>query len=540
MNLIHTQFWFTSITWQRVAGYFSVFIYIFLFFIARYPFYRYLPVPLPIVADGTEYYQIYKHIISGLPRFYIITPTYPLFISFIHEFFSEKAIALYVGQSFVTFFSGILLISSVFKYYKKCAPFVCLALAIFLNQDATLRFETASFPQSLMISLSFAFIAFLIGVLNRPNWFNAVIMSACVVFLVLLKSSQIFFLPILTLIIIYLALIRRKQISLLIVVCCSLPLLTYAGYNYFTIKQFTIISIGGLEEAAKQKVFDNTAQNFFYKVGAELPQWHPVYKIHHSADLDTLQQAYLTARWGTTLKKDTLRHVLNMEVIYEMKETVNVDSVVLNNNAFTQTERVWYLSQKDSLEGIIINFYPRGWKMHKDYVLNYFLNSRRKAPSFYYSEIQWRYENFFITRAWAQRYDLNNQRVKERLSFLLRELYMPAPGSMAQFQIQYNKMTSDFFFKLYDFYNLKAGRMLARNIVWLYTYFFLAIITILLFVTRFRNPHLFFLFLLVLIHLGSCLIHAIWGDPLNRYSHATEFIPFLLLAFCPLLFMKKK
>lgn len=541
MNTLQVQQSFFRANRQSLVTNCSILIYVFLFFIARYPFYQYLPVPLPIVADGSEYYRVYSEMLQGTPRFDIITPGYPFFLYVVHEFFSEQGIALYIGHSIVTFLSGLLFLFATLKYYKKCLPFASIALSLFLCQDAALRFETASFPQALMIATGLLFFAFLMGVLNKPNHFNMLMLSLSAVYLVTLKSSQMFMLPIVGVLVCYLFILNRKKIALWIFIYTTFPLLLYAGYNYRTINQFTIIASGILEaDAQKQKTVTTQQQDFFYKIGSELPEWHPINWIHHSKNLDTLHSAYLTCRWGTFLEPDSDRQALNLRVLFEMNETVNVDSIVLKNSRFTSEERNWYAVNKDSLTGYIINFYPREWKRMKVYALNYFLNIKRNSPLFYYSEIEWRYVNFYVTRAWAKRYDLSNPKVAGKISFVMRELYSPERRDIAQYNVQSELMKENFFFKLYDLLNLKLIRPIARNILWVYIYLFLTAVVVVSFLLNYRNANLMFLLALSLFHLGSCLLHAIWGDPLNRYSHATEFIPYLLVAFSPLLFMRKK
>src|SRR5688572_702107 len=215
---------------KNITGVHLLFILLFsvLFIVSRYPFYKYVPFPLPVVADGSEYYKTYQGILSGEAHFDLITPGYPFFICFVHEFFSEKAIALYFAQSLVTFFAALLLLFCTFRYYRVCVPFVSIALTLFLCQDMVLRFETASFPQSLMIVSAFAFLSFLMSVLHRPKLINVVLMCASVVFMLFLKSSQMFMLPITMLVICYCLVVHRKKAALCIVICISIPLLIYA------------------------------------------------------------------------------------------------------------------------------------------------------------------------------------------------------------------------------------------------------------------------------------------------------------------------
>lgn len=524
--------------WLYYAG---LLLFTLLFIASRYPFYKYFPIPLSVVADGSDYYRIYSQFLHGTPRFDIITPGFPAFIYVIHEFFSEKGIALYYGLSIVSFLSALFFLHTTRKYYKNCFFFVSIALTFYLCQDSTLRFETATFPQSLMISSALVFFAALMGVLNKPGYLNMLLLGFSAFYLITLKSSQMFILPIVALLIFYLLLLNKKSVAAGILTFFGFPLLIFAAYNYATFNQFTVIAAGLVDEGAqKQRTFSDTEQQFFYKIGAELPAWHPIYWIHHSDHLDSLHAAYLTCRWGTLLEKDSFRQDLRLRVLFEMDQTINVDSLLRAKNIFTEEEKNWYARNKDSLTGFPINFYPREGKRLKTYVANYLLNIRRNAPLFYYSEIKWRYSNFYVTRAWAKRYNLSDPKVGGKIAFVLRELYDPPLRTMAQYDAQYAVMQQDLVFKFYDVLNMRIIRPLTRGIFWLYAYFALSIAAFVLFLLHPNKVHLVFLLALSLFHAGSCLLYSIWGDPLDRYSHATEFIPYLLLAFSPLLFLKKK
>lgn len=532
---------FRKIFLSDAFSYGCILLYALIFVLARYPFYRYFPVPLAVVADGADYYRVYNEMLRGTAHFDIITPGYPFFIYIVHEFFSEKGIALYLGHSVITLLASLFFLFTIKRYYRQCLPPAALALILYLCQDSALRFETATFPQALMVATGFFFFAFTIRVLHRPNHVSMFLLSVSAVYMITLKSSQMFMLPLVGLLLAYFFILNKKNVALWICAYTAFPLLVYAGYNYMTFKQFTVISPGILDaEAQKQRIFSKQEQDFFYKIGAHLPAWHPITWIHHSNDLDSLQSAYLTCRWGTYLEKDSSSSALLLRVLFEMDQTVNIDSLLAANTAFSPEERNWYAQNKDSITDFPINFYPRsGSRKLKIYVLNYLLNIKRNAPLFYYSEIKWRYENFYITRAWAKRYDLTNPKVSEDIARVLREMYDPPLRNMKQFEAEYAQMKDDFFFKLYDIANSGFIRPFARSVLWLYLYIFITLAAAIAFLLNFRNGNLAFLLVLSLFHLGSCLLYSIWGDPISRYSYATEMVPYLLLAFFPLLFSKQ-
>ncbi len=100
---------------------------------------------------------------------------------------------------------------------------------------------------------------------------------------------------------------------------------------------------------------------------------------------------------------------------------------------------------------------------------------------------------------------------------------------------QYAAMTGHLFFKVYDILNIRFIRPFTRNIVWAYLFLLVGAATIVIYLLHLRNEAAFFMLTLLMIYMGSNLVYALWSFSLDRYSHPTEFIPYLMVAFLPFL-----
>ncbi len=519
---------------------FFVLVYFLLFFISRYPFYKFFPVPLMVAADGGAYYHLVNQIVEGKAAFGRITAGYPLFILLVH-FFSGKAIALYVAQSAVALLSGLFFITRVFRHFKAFTPLACVALAMFMMQDGTLRNETASFPESLIISSLLIFLGLLLEVLYKPGKISSLLLGGIAAYIILLKSSGIFMAVIVFLLIVFLLMRKDYKTPVIVFLGFFLPLMIYAVYNKATINRFSVLSTERLDGKRKSSHLPevpgtdaHTTRNLFYKMGRQFPAGHPVFTLHHSKNCDTLWSAYVSSRFGTLTVKDSLTGNLFAFVRFEAFNGVNLDSLIMHGE-FSEAEKQWFAQHSASLDGNKVKFHPGGLDKIKVSIVGYFRNISRNHPIFYYSEVPYRYEHIFITREWSTRaVELTGGTMDNRKS-LMREYFMPEPRTMDDYKAQYEAMTVHLFFKVYDILNIRFIRPFTRNIVWAYLFLLAGAVTVVIYLLHLRNEAAFFMLTLLMIYMGSNLVYALWSFSLDRYSHSTEFIPYLMVAFLPFL-----
>lgn len=226
----------------------QLFFYLLLLFVScliRIPYFFYLSEP-DFGGDIDKYYAVASYLTSekvktvGYP-----SVGYPFFLR-ICELIYNKAYVVVIGQNILCVFSLSLFYFGVTNFFKKYFAYVSIILIGFSTANATLVYESAYYPESILSSLLIISLALLFYFLNSKKIIILYILSFIIVLAITVRPTSLVFYMMFFLFLIWIIYTKIVTIKKGVFILTTLVFLSisFALYNFSSpiYKQFNIIT----------------------------------------------------------------------------------------------------------------------------------------------------------------------------------------------------------------------------------------------------------------------------------------------------------
>jgi hypothetical protein len=218
------------------------------FAIGRWGLWFFFPFPF-LGADGFEYLELSREIQNGIfPSFHFIGAGYPLFISFA-QIFNDGLIPIMLLQQLLSIALSLWL---VYIFRKDVVMLLGATIfgIIYCTSDKLIRWEASIFPDSIMASGLLASAILVYYTLNSPRNLYSGLLGLLVFFLIAVRSSAVFLMPLVILLSLLLIWKRERIKGLVLIGSFSLALLGMSAYNaVFSLEQqFNFLTYGRMSK----------------------------------------------------------------------------------------------------------------------------------------------------------------------------------------------------------------------------------------------------------------------------------------------------
>ncbi len=509
----------------------SIVVLAIFFIIGRWSIWNYFPFAL-IYSDSCEYFELAFYIHQHQwPSFHFIGGGYPLFIALLKGIYDHPMSVVY-GQQFLSFFSVILLL---YSFRNNIFLFLSSFLfgVIYLISDTTIKWEIAIFTESLFSSLFLLATSLLYLTCTKKHWVFPLLLGFIFFYVMFMRSSAIFVLPIAIIISTYLLwkknLVKAGYFLLSLSLLCFL--LAFYNLHISLDHQFSILTYGRFKyqegvfvnskvrknpDIHKESAMVLSPQSRFLVqkiIKQSLPHNNPIHIRYFSWDLAEYTKAIIRTRYGVyaDLHNDSLF----------VCARGNGEDVVCNQLFWNEP------ISNDSMYFLISN-----------YSMNYGLSKIKSFLAFHHN-LKLNYDqayfgmaiNAYRTMGIRSNNFISSLGESEEGAALLHYILGKANtfSDTIGFENRWAKMSENFIFRLYDKWNERINKKIFRNVLWVLTSTLAFVFTIFqfLYFKRLEPVDLLILFLGFLL-IGSSLIFTFYGNPLPRYSFSTEFCYYLI------------
>lgn len=509
--------------------YISLTLILFSGIFVRFFFFYYTPLP-EFYADAVSYGELATKIFSGeLPLFHWRAPLYPIFIAVVN-FFDESLISLFFAQSLLTISTAMLVVYWIHKSIPKITYYVTIAFLLFICSNRSIYFDNAIFAESLYTNIIILFFGSMVyGIVkdSRKAWIGA---STFFGLLILVRPSGLFLVPLLALIILYM-LWNNKGYRMIVslILPGGLIILSLAAYNKGTFGQFSLSASGPINLLGTTLTYQNTSHEYPENVNKaiqeelfdKIPQ-REIDLVRNSYNLDTLKRVF-----GENYLRLTPLYGKIAQGIYDDPSHMVVINPILSKmtkNAISEHPELYF-------KFFIAMFYE------------FFTCFPDRDYFFYAGNIPMRYHSFYVdTHLFDVDWTFQTNGVITEWQKKVTFKEFAQDECPYDFEESYAKLQSNIFFKVYDWYWYNIHQVLFRNILWVVLFFITFLYALIINVKyRFKDKA-------ALIVLSICLINILSGVLISmveeilpqRYPFPTEFCYFMVVAFLPLLLMRKK
>jgi len=482
------------------------------FAVTRAPYFWYNP-RVDLSLDSRSYLDVANLFRDGKwPQLLLRTPGYPLFILLVRSCV-DRLIAVIFVQNLLSFLAALCLVYSVYRLRRPLALPAALAMCGFLGSSQVLIYDISLLTESLYTSTIILVVAclFLGFALDRAAFFS--LASALMAWAILIRPAAAYFAVIFAVVLAYLIWNRfRRGAILAFLAPFPALLLGLCAYNRATAGQFVI-----------------TASAESNLAGATLLFWEPDPRLPPQVNkaLERLPDSY--GKMGITQEELKL-----VRTSWDPGPLFDVYTKAYNR-------LVW-----SSGYGTGHQFGAGDYFQSRKYVRDASIIAIRRHPVLYAKYVWVNLVMFF--GGVGYKFDIQSSLEyratgpipsEVRATDLEREGGRPA-ASM-QTAAERGPASSDVPASEYFVRKLELGwqglhGFVFQNVAWAWAYFAITALSLVQLVrSRGRHPGAFLLVVLTLVPLGASLVVCLVEEALDRYSYPTQFVYYMSVALCPLL-----
>ncbi len=484
------------------------------FVITRTAFFVSYPM-VGLSPDTASYTSLTEAMRNGTwPHFIIRTPGYPLLLWLVTAI-ANRWIAVVFVQCLLSLAGALCVVYSVSRLSRSLILPATVAMCAFLGSSQVLIYDTVALSDSFYTSSILFAVAFLLLAFaeNRPRHFF--LASAAMALAILIRPAGIYFIVIYALVT-GILLWRRFGKSAVLAFTLPFPaiLTLLSAYNYATIKAFVISPFGEAN-----------------LVGATILYWTPDPSLPPEANraLQDLPASYQDAGI-TAADLATIQGSWNPDRLYEVfSQSYNVMTHHEGWALGTRFGAGDYLTNRAVLRRVCLLAIRRHPALYLKFILANLIN--------FFDGISYKFDFYSIIAARAAQHFASADRgydpviAKEyssaRLPATIQRLNSADHAQLILSSTFFQRMHVDWEFWHQQFFQRR---------LWVWGYFIVLFISLFQ-LLRYRGNHFgaFFLCVLALIVLGASGVTCLVEESMDRYSYPTQFIYYLSVALCPLL-----
>jgi len=505
-NSIKALMWSTPL-WLPIV------ILILLFVITRLPFYINYPIVAIHPDTGSYVNPILQYQKGKWPDFTLRTPGYSALI-FIVTSVVDKWLFVIAMQSVIALISGILVVVSAYRMFPFCGIPVSLAISAYLSGSQVINYETSAGSDSLYVSLTMCFVGLLMLALQYKSSLYLALSSIAISFVVLVRPAGLYLLVIHLLVTLFIVFNKWKWRQVVWWLApCYLVLASLSSYNYFSKQVFSVTAFGEANLA-----------------GATLFAWVPDESLPDylnksiAADLQvSLRRAGIDDK-----ARETIRNSWDVRELYRIFSNYYNTIVHLEGWGWGRRLGNDYLSiRKHIAKASFIAIKQQPGLYAKFVWANlglYFLSIEYKNDFYNSLESRVVYTFYAAEKPFSMLYAKEYKEARPPQAFVD---YDPTSKSIK------HKMTI-------LAYPHKIIQIIDNSVfhrfAWVVLYFVMFIGSLVKMIySRFKDVHSFTIFIISLMLIGAALLISLVEITLDRYSYATHFIYYLVVALSPML-----
>jgi len=538
------------------------FLLLFVSSLIRIPYFIYLSEP-DFGGDVNQYYSVTSYFSNEKVRT-VGYPTvgYPFYLRMC-ELIDNTTSMVVIGQNFLSILSLSLFYFAITSFFKKYYLFISIVLIGFSTSNATLAYESAYYPDSILSSLLIISLAILFFYLNNRKVIWLYLLSFVIVLAVAVRPSSILFYILFILFFIWLLYTKKITMKKGVILLGALVFfsLSLALYNYLSpiYKQFNIITYPSqqLEVENKSPVFEYLnlleVNELFSLIPNDKYPFSAVKKIR-DGNLDEKFEYYRNyLMYGLCFKFEDDKLVGNISG----NSPIYIDSFFIKNNSkknkflilkeklkikYKKKEMYYVCPIENELK--FVNF---------RYFFKYFYIDKVKTELVIYDEYNQEFYSRTLRIRWGGHYVnnyLGNQYLDEMKSnpkdilfkSIVKEKKYTKKG-LEDLDEKYWKMKTSLIYRLFLHPIELIQPILFRNIIYPIVYFIVLIYSLFLFIKnrgKEVEPFIALLgcsMLLIINVLHSCHFSFLYF----RYTHSVSFIYYFTMIMLPfLIFYKNK